>query len=57
MSTIGFGDFVAETVVGRILSVILSIYSILIIALIPGIITSYYLETVKIRSRESAENL
>ena len=55
MSTIGFGDFVAETVVGRILSVILSIYSILIIALIPGIITSYHLETVKIRPRESAE--
>lgn len=56
LTTIGFGDLLAVTVVGRILSIILSIYSILIIAIIPGIVTSFYLEIVKVRSKESVEN-
>lgn len=55
MTTIGFGDITAVTFAGRILSVILSISSILIIAVIPGVITSYYIETTKLRSNESIE--
>lgn len=55
LTTIGFGDFIAVTFIGRILSVVLSIYSILIIAIIPGVITSFYLESIKIRSKESME--
>lgn len=55
LTTIGFGDFVAVTTLGRILSIVLSIYSILIIAVIPGIVTSFYLESVKVRSKESME--
>lgn len=55
LTTIGFGDYIAVTLVGRILSIILSIYSIIIIAVIPGVITSFYLESIKIRSKESME--
>lgn len=55
LTTIGFGDFIAVTLVGRILSVVLSIYSILMIAIIPGVITSFYLESIKIRTNESME--
>lgn len=55
LTTIGFGDFIAVTLLGRILSVVLSIYSILIIAVIPGVITSFYLENIKIRANESLE--
>lgn len=55
LTTIGFGDFIAVTFVGRILSVILSVYSILIIAIIPGVITSFYIESIKVRSKESME--
>lgn len=55
MTTIGIGDITAETVIGRVLSIVLSIYSILIIAVIPGVLTSYYIESVKIKSNESAE--
>lgn len=54
-TTIGFGDITAVTVIGRILSVFLSICSILIIAIVPGIITSYYIESSKLRMNESAE--
>lgn len=55
LTTIGFGDYIAVTLVGRILSIILSIYSIIIVAVIPGVITSFYLESIKIRSKESME--
>ena len=55
LTTIGFGDFIAVTFIGRILSVVLSIYSILIISIIPVVITSFYLESIKIRSKESME--
>lgn len=55
LTTIGFGDFIAVTLLGRILSVVLSIYSILMIAVIPGVITSFYLENIKIRANESLE--
>lgn len=55
MTTIGFGDVTSVTIVGRVLSIILSIYSILIIAVIPGVLTSYYIESIKLRSNESME--
>ena len=44
-TTIGFGDFVAVTIVGRIASIALSIYSIIVIALVPGIVVSYFWST------------
>ena len=55
MTTIGFGDVTTVTIVGRVLSIILSVYSILIIAVIPGVLTSYYIESIKLRSNESME--
>lgn len=53
-TTIGFGDITAVTLIGRILSIFLSICSILIIAVVPGIITSYYIESTKLREKESS---
>ncbi len=55
ITTIGLGDTIAVTVAGKILSVVLSIYAILIIAVIPGVLTSYYIESIKLRSNESME--
>jgi voltage-gated potassium channel len=55
MTTIGFGDLTAVTTIGRILVIFLSIYSILIIAIIPGILTSYYIESTRLRANESVE--
>lgn len=54
-TTIGFGDIVVTTVISKVLSVVLSVCSILIIALIPGLITSFYLEVAKLRANESME--
>ena len=43
--TIGFGDFAAVTPIGRIITVILGIYGILVVAVIASIIANFYNET------------
>ena len=52
-TTIGFGDITAVTILGRAMSIFLSICSILIIAVVQGIITSYYIESTKLKEKES----
>ena len=52
-TTIGFGDIVAVTAAGRILTVILVLYGIFVIALIPGVVVNYFVEFNKIRYNES----
>ena len=47
VTTIGFGDISAVTLVGRILSVILGIYGIIVVAMITSIIVNFYGETRK----------
>jgi len=44
VTTIGFGDIKAVTIVGRILSVVLGIYGIIVVALITSIIVNLYNE-------------
>ncbi|MCR5078430.1 MAG: hypothetical protein K6B65_00675 [Bacilli bacterium] len=51
VTTIGFGDIVATTIVGRILSVFLGIYGILVTAVITSIIVNLYNES---RAEEEA---
>lgn len=53
-TTIGFGDITAVTFLGRAMSIFLSICSVLIIAVVPGIITSYYIESTKLKANESS---
>lgn len=42
VTTIGFGDFSAVTPLGRILSVILGLYGIVVVALITSIVVNFY---------------
>ena len=45
VTTIGFGDFTATTLVGRVLTVILGMYGIVVVAVITSIIVNFYNET------------
>lgn len=45
VTTIGFGDITAHTYIGRIISVILGCYGIVVVALITSIIINFYNET------------
>lgn len=40
-TTIGFGDFVAVTWGGRILTVLLALYGIFVVALVPGVMVNF----------------
>ena len=47
VTTIGFGDMTAVSTIGRILSVILGVYGIVVVALITSIIVNFYGEMKK----------
>ncbi len=46
VTTIGFGDIAAQTIIGRIVTVVLGMYGLIVVALITSIIVNFYNETV-----------
>lgn len=52
-TTIGYGDFYAVTFLGRILTVFLTLYGVLVIALIPGVLVSYFTEITALKQDET----
>ncbi len=52
-TTIGFGDMVAVTIPGRLLTILLGLYGLFIVALIPGIVVNYFTEVSKRRLNQS----
>ena len=53
VTTIGFGDFTAVTPMGRILTVMLGLYGLIVVAVITSIIVNFYNET--LGKRDSKE--
>ena len=53
VTTIGLGDFTCVTFLGRIFTVILSVYSVLYLALITGAVVSYCTERMRHRRDKS----
>lgn len=51
-TTIGYGDIVSTTLLGRIITIIVSLYGILIVAFIPAVILAYYNEFKSIKNDE-----
>ena len=45
-TTIGFGDFAAVTLIGRIATVYIALCQIMLVAILPGIIVTYYMEVI-----------
>ena len=56
VTTIGFGDVVVTTAISKILSVILSAYSVLVIALVTGVVVNFYNQVIKIRQEGTMAN-
>ena len=52
-TSIGYGDVVAVTLVGRIITVVLSVYSIAVIAIVTAVITSFFTDLARFRANES----
>lgn len=54
-TTIGYGDMVPVTMPGRIITVLVSLYGILVVALSTGVIVGYYNEILKARANTSLD--
>jgi len=54
-TTIGFGDIVSTTAIGRIITVVIALYGMFVVALITGVLVNYYQEINKIKLEESIE--
>ena len=57
VTTIGFGDITATTGIGRLLSVILGLYGIIVVSLITSIIVNFYSEVKADGDTEDADTL
>ena len=51
-----FGDYTAVTMIGRTISIVLGIYGAVVLAMIPGILVSYYMEIMQIRKNENVNS-
>ena len=56
VTTIGYGDFVAITGIGRVLTVFLGIYGIVVITICTGVVLNYFAEVQKLKYNESVAN-
>ena len=54
-TTVGFGDITATTAVGRILTAVLSVCSIIVVAIVTAAITSFCLDQAKLKASDSAK--
>ena len=54
-TTVGFGDITAVSTGGRVLSAILSVYSIGVVAIFTAVITSLFMDIGKARASDSAK--
>ena len=57
VTTIGFGDITAVTIPGRIISVILGLYGLIVVALITSIIVNFYSETKNAGDENPADSM
>ena len=52
-TTIGFGDIVPVTVLGRIITIIVTLFGVLTVAMVPGVMVTYYTEYLKAKEKET----
>ena len=57
ITTVGFGDIYVETFPSKVLSVLLSIYSIISIAILTGVVVNFFTELVALRRKESLSSI
>ncbi|WP_246657925.1 potassium channel family protein [Arthrobacter yangruifuii] len=55
-TTIGFGDYVASGPTGRIITVVVTLYGILVVALMTGIIVGFYTDLLKARATNALDD-
>lgn len=55
VTTVGFGDIEVHTHLARILSVILSVYAVIVIAILTGVVVNYFLKISRLKNKDSLD--
>ena len=53
VTTMGFGDVIAQTTITRIISVVLSVSAVIVIAIVTGVIVNFYNQMTDLRNKET----
>ena len=53
ISTAGFGDVVVTSLIAKILSVVLTLYALLALAILTGVVVNFYNQVIEIRDKET----
>ena len=53
ISTAGFGDVVAVTFIGKMCSVLLTVYAIFVTAIVTGVVVNFYAQMVEMQRKET----
>lgn len=53
ISTAGFGDIITVTFVGKICSVLLTVYAIFVVAIATGVVVNFYNQLVELQQKET----
>ena len=52
MATVGFGDFAAVTFIGRILSVLISVYALFVFAMATGVVVNFHAQLIEVQQKK-----
>lgn len=52
-TTIGFGDIVPVTLIGKIITIVVTLIGILTVAMVPGVVVAYYTEYLRAKENET----
>lgn len=53
VSTAGFGDLVAVTFIGKVCSILLTVYALFVIAIVTGVVVNFYTQMVEMQRKET----
>lgn len=53
ISTAGFGDIVATTVISKLLSLLVTAYSVIVIAIVTGVVVNFYTQIIELQRKET----
>lgn len=56
-TTVGFGDLIVTTVIGKILSIILMLYGMIVVAFLTGTLVNFYQEMMRIKAKDNVTML
>lgn len=53
ISTAGFGDLVAVTFIGKMCSILLTVYALFVIAIVTGVVVNFYTQMVEMQQKDT----